>query len=98
MKIQGLMATVVQLPLLLISTAESSAGPDHTTMKPHPITTGPPSSVTHTMENLVAFILDVPFEQYVSHELQLIEYLKDVLENGEVEVKEATASAYGSSQ
>ena len=89
------MATVVQLPLLLISTAEGSAGPDHTTMQPHPITTGPPSSVTHTMENLVALILDVPFEQYVSHELQLIEYLK---ENGEVEVKEAMATAYGSSQ
>jgi len=98
MKIQGLMATMVQLPLLLISAAESSAGPDHTTMQPHPITTGPPSSVTHTMENLVAFILDVPFEQYVSHELQLIQYLKDVLEKEEVEVKEATASAYRSSQ
>jgi len=50
------------------------------------------------MENLIAFILDVPFEQYVSHELQLIQYLKDVLEKEEVEVREATASAYRSSQ
>ena len=68
-------------------------------MQPHhPTTTGLPSSVTHTMETQVAFILDVPFERYVSHELQLLEHLKHVLENGDVEVRETMASAYGSFQ